>query len=150
MVKELTNYFLAEEVRGGRGMEKDSYIIEERGKCRKVMEAYTELYEKSDVLVVEAGKYGFVKLQYFNLHKGFDCAIAFKDSQSMFDDLWEEWYETYLLDFTKGTPMAEMDYGDMFKCLPEEKKKELMDKKICFAEKAGISPDQGLIPVASD
>lgn len=122
-------------------MEKELYIMEEeQDKCRKVMEAYTELYEKDDVLVVEAGKYGFVKLQYFNKNKGFDYAIIFTDSQNMFDDLWEEWYEMYLLDFVKGMPtvVAELDYDEIFKCLPDEKKKELMNKKKYFAEKAGI------------
>lgn len=120
-------------------MGKESYITEEeRNKCRKVMEAYMELYEKTDILVVEAGKYGFVKLQYFSLQKGFEDVVSFRDSQNMFDDLWEEWYDIYLLDFTKGTPMAEMEYDDMFKCLPEEKQKELMNKKIYFAERAGV------------
>lgn len=35
---------------------------EERKKCRKVAEAFTEMYEQEDMLVLEAGKYGFIKL----------------------------------------------------------------------------------------
>ena len=46
------------------------------------MEAYAELYEKTDVLVVDAGKYGFVKLQYFNAEKGFDDAVSFLESKT--------------------------------------------------------------------
>lgn len=36
---------------------------EERKKCQNVAEAFRELYELTDVVVVDAGKYGFVKLQ---------------------------------------------------------------------------------------
>ena len=111
---------------------------EEKEKCRKVMEAYAELYEKTDVLVVDAGKYGFVKLQYFNAEKGFDDAVSFLESQTMFEDLWEEWRILFLLDFAKGTSMVELDYKHIFQCLPDDKKSELMNKKIYFAERAGI------------
>lgn len=46
-------------------MEKKQYITgEEREKCRKVADAFAEL-EDADVVVVDAGRYGFVKLQYY-------------------------------------------------------------------------------------
>ena len=35
--------------------------------------------------------------------------------------------------------MEDMDYGDIFKCLPKEKQKELSDQRISFAEKTGIA-----------
>lgn len=112
---------------------------EELEKCRRVAEAYTELYESDDILVLEAGKYGFVKLQYYRVPFGFDELMTFTDSRSMFEDLWEEWLATKLLSLSKGTPMAEMSYEDIFKCLPKEKRKEIMDKKKYFAKKAGLS-----------
>ena len=115
---------------------------EEKEKCRKVMEAYAELYEKTDVLVVDAGKYGFVKLQYFNAEKGFDDAVSFLESQAMFEDLWEEWRMLFLLEFAKGTSMVELDYKHIFQYLPEDKKNELLNKKIYFAERAGIDFQQ--------
>lgn len=119
--------------------EKRKYISdEEREKCRQVVAAFTELFEQDDVLVLEAGKYGFVKLQYYKLPFGFDEVTTFTDSRSLFEDLWEEWFDTQLILLSRGTPMAEMDYKDIFKCLPKEKKKELMEKKKYFAEKAGI------------
>ena len=34
--------------------------------------------------------------------------------------------------------MEDMDYKDIFKCLPKEKQKELFDMKICFSEQTGI------------
>lgn len=111
---------------------------EEKEKCRKVMEAYAELYEKTDVLVVDAGKYGFVKLQYFNAEKGFDDAVSFLESQTMFEDLWEEWRILFLLDFAKGTSMVELDYKHIFQHLPDDEKKELLDKKAYFARLAEV------------
>ena len=44
-------------------MEKKTYITEaERKKCRRVADAFAEL-EDADVVVVDVGRYGFVKLQ---------------------------------------------------------------------------------------
>lgn len=40
-------------------MKKDTYISkEEQEKCRKVAEAFKELYEREDMIVLDAGKYG--------------------------------------------------------------------------------------------
>ena len=45
-------------------LEEEVYITdEERKKCQNVAEAFREFYELKDVVVVDAGKYGFVKLQ---------------------------------------------------------------------------------------
>ncbi|MCI8923999.1 MAG: hypothetical protein HFI45_08410 [Lachnospiraceae bacterium] len=56
-----------------RIMGEGTYITdEEREKCRKVADAFGELYEVTDIAVVDAGKYGFVKLQYYSKrHKYF-------------------------------------------------------------------------------
>ena len=119
---------------------KQKYITDEETiNCQKVADVFTELYESEDLLVLNAGRYGFVKLQYFNVQFGFDTAYIFVESQSLFDDLWREWLYTQLLDLAEGTPMEDMDYGDIFKCLPKEKQKELSDKRISFAEKTGIA-----------
>jgi len=34
----------------------------EHKKCKRVANAFTELYKKEDTIVLDAGKYGFVKL----------------------------------------------------------------------------------------
>jgi hypothetical protein len=53
-------------------MEKKTYITEtERKKCRRVADAFAEL-EDADVVVVDAGRYGFVKLQYYTPPIGFE------------------------------------------------------------------------------
>ena len=57
---------------------KEKYITDdEREKCRKVADAFAELYEIENILVVDAGRYGFVKLQYYRPPQGFEDAITF-------------------------------------------------------------------------
>ena len=56
----------------------------------------------------------------------------------MFDDLWEEWLHTQLIMLAKEMKIDDVDYDDMFKRLPEEKRNELMGRKQHFAELAGI------------
>lgn len=78
-------------------MEKKVYITkEEQEKCRRVAEAFAELYGLENILVMDAGRYGFVKLQYYKEPQGFDDVITFTDSQSMFENLWQEWLDTKL------------------------------------------------------
>ena len=114
---------------------KEIYITDSvREKCRKV----AELYEIENILVVNAGRYGFVKLQYYRPPQGFEDAITITDSRSMFENLWEEWLDTQLFLLAKGTPMAGMGYSEIFECLPKEKQKELIDKKAEFVRVAGI------------
>ena len=120
-------------------MEKRVYITDkEREKCQRVMEAYAELYENEDLLVLNAGRYGFVKLQSYRIPFGFDEITTFVDSQSLVDDLWEEWVETQLLILARDTPMEEMSYVDIFRSLPGEKQNEIMEKRNDFADRAGI------------
>lgn len=118
---------------------KERYITDdEKEKCRKVADAFAELYEIENILVVDAGRYGFVKLQYYRPPQGFEDVITFTDSRSMFENLWEEWFDTQLFLLAKGTPMEGMNYDEIFQCLPEEKQKELTNRKAEFARMAGI------------
>lgn len=118
---------------------KKSYITEaEKEKCRQVADAFAELYELENILVMDDGRYGFVKLQYYTENQGFDNVYTFTDCRSLFEDLWVEWLDTKLYLMAKGTPLLEKGYKGIFESLPEEKKKELMDKKADFAKKAGI------------
>ena len=118
---------------------KEIYITDdEREKCRKVADAFAEMYEIENILVVDVGRYGFVKLQYYRPPQGFEDAITFTDSRSMFENLWEEWFDTQLFLLAKGTPMAGMGYHEIFRCLPKEKQEELMNRKAGFAKTAGI------------
>ncbi|MDE5873184.1 MAG: hypothetical protein K2H07_04655 [Lachnospiraceae bacterium] len=120
-------------------MEKQIYITdEERGKCQKVADAFVELLDNEDLIILDAERYGFVKLQYFRFPFGFDTVDSFYDSKSLFDTLWDEWLHTQLIILSMNTPMADMDYADILKCLPQEKRKELLDSRLYFAKKTGI------------
>ena len=114
---------------------KEKHITDgEREKYRKVAEPY----EMENIFAVDAGRYGFVKLQYYRPPQGFEDAITFTDSRSMFENLWEEWLDTQLFLLAKGIPMAGMGYNEIFRCLPKEKQEELMNRKAGFAKTAGI------------
>ena len=119
-------------------MEKKVYITEEeQKKCRKVADAFAEL-EDMDVVVVDVGRYGFVKLQYYTPPTGFENDFTFTNSIKLFDDLWEEWLHTQLIMLAKEMKIDDVDYDDIFKRLPEEKQNELRSRKQHFAELAGI------------
>ena len=119
-------------------MEKKAYITEEeQEKCRRVADAFAEL-EDVDVVVVDVGRYGFVKLQYYTPPTGFENDFTFTDSMKLFDDLWEEWLHTQLVMLAKEMKIDDVDYDDIFKHLSEEKQNELGNRKRYFSELAGI------------
>lgn len=119
-------------------MDKKAYITEEeREKCRRVADVFAEL-EDVDVVVVDVGRYGFVKLQYYTPPTGFENDFTFTDSQALFNDLWEEWLHTQLIMLAREMKIEDIDYDDIFRQLPEEKQNELMGRKQHFAEAAGV------------
>ncbi len=121
-------------------MEKQVYITEEEwAKCQKVADAFVELYEIENILAVDAGRYGYVKLQYYKPPHGFEDAVIFTDSRDMFEDLWQEWLNTKLYMLAKGTPLMEGGYEGVFKSLTKEKQSELIERRADFAQKAGIA-----------
>ena len=120
-------------------MEKQVYITEEeRAKCQKVADAFAELYEIENILVVDAWRYGYVKLQYYKPPHGFEDVVNFTDSKVMFEDLWQEWLDTKLYLMAKGTPLMESGYDGIFKSLTKEKQMELIERKADYAKAAGI------------
>ena len=119
-------------------MEKETYITEEeQKKCRKVADAFSEL-EDMDIVVVDVGRYGFVKLQYYTPPTGFENDFTFTDSRRLFEDLWEEWLHTQIIMLAREMKIEDIDYDDIFRRLPEEKRDELMGRKQHFAKVAGI------------
>ncbi len=94
-------------------MEKKTYITEEeQKKCRKVADAFAEL-EDVDIVVVDVGRYGFVKLQYYTPPTGFENDFTFTNSKEMFEDLWEEWLHTQIIVLAKEMGINDIDY-DVF------------------------------------
>ena len=120
-------------------MEKQVYITEEeRAKCQKVADAFAELYEMENIMVLDAGRYGFVELKYYKPPHGFEDAITFTDSVARFEDLWEEWLNTKLYLMAKGTTLMEKGYKGVFENLSKEKQSELIVRKADFAKTAEI------------
>ena len=121
-------------------MEKKIYITEEeREKCQKVAEAFAELYEMADIVIVDVGRYGFVMLKYYTPPHGFEEDATFTDSRALFEALWQEWLDMKLYLMAKGTPLMEKGYKGVFESLSKEKQSEFIGRKTDFAEKAGLS-----------
>ena len=89
--------------KAGRDGDIENKTASKSRKCRKVAEAFTELYENDDTAILDAGKYGFVKLQYYNINNGFDCVTTYTDSSELFNSLWEDWLYINLLEQNRNT-----------------------------------------------
>ena len=121
-------------------MEKKVYITEEeRAKCQKVADAFTELYEMADIVVVDVGRYGFVMLKYYKLPHGFEEDATYTDSRSLFDALWQEWLHTSLYLTAKEMQLDDIFYEEVFNRLSKEKQSAIIGRKADFAKKAGIT-----------
>ena len=120
-------------------MEKQVYITgEERAKCQRVADAFAELYEMENIVVIDVDGYGFVELKYYKPPHGFEDAVTFTDGVALFEALWQEWLDTKLYLLAKGTPLLEKGYQGVFESLPEEKRSELIMRKADFAKAAEI------------
>lgn len=119
------------------------YITEtEHQKCTNVINAFTEYFEQLELLILDAGRYGFVKLQYFDESSAtFYEVVTFTNSEDLFYDLWNDWLNFQLLSYAKeeGAPMAKMEYEDIFHCLPPEKHQEFLNRYIYFVRKSKLS-----------
>lgn len=124
-------------------MEREVYITnEEREKCRKVADAYAELYELEDIFVANAGRYGFIKLLYYTDVNGFENMQTYVDSKKFFDDLWDDWLDYQFYEITSGTLATELSCDELFNSLPMIIQKEIEDKHSYFAEMAGLNNDE--------
>ena len=120
-------------------MDKRAYISEdERQRCQRVADAFAELYELEHIVVMDVGRYGFVKLQYYTPERGFEDAITFTDSKSLFEDLWQEWLDTKLYLLGLDEKMDDPDYEEVYQKLPKEKQQELISRKADFAKMVGM------------
>jgi len=121
-------------------MEKQVYITkEERAKCQKVVDAFAELYEMESIVVLDAGRYGFVMLKYYKLSYGFAEDETYTDSGALFDALWQEWFNTTLYLIAKEMQLDDIIYQEVFNRLPNEKQSAVIGRKADFAQRAGIS-----------
>lgn len=120
-------------------MKKNIFITKnERKKCKKVAKAYAKLDKNNNIVIIDTGKYGFVKLSDYNPHDGFITMETFTDSKKLFNNLWEDWLITQLYLKVKGTILSEMDHEEIFQHLPESEQKIFTAKHRYFARKAGV------------
>ena len=121
-------------------MRKQAFITEEESrKCRKVAEVFTEVYENDGTAVLDAGRYGFVKLQYYNIHNGFDCVTTYTDSKKLFNSLWDDWLFIHIFHLAESEAFENTKcICDIIKNLPHKKQKELANKKRYFLKKSGL------------
>ncbi|RKI76878.1 TnpV protein [bacterium 1xD42-87] len=94
---------------------------EERAKCQKVTDAFAELYEMEKIVVLDAGRYGFVELKYYKPPHGFEEDATFTDGRALFDALWQEWFDTTLYLTAKKMQLDNIIYEEVFNCLSKEK-----------------------------
>ncbi len=121
-------------------MEKQVYITqEERAKCQKVADAFAELYEMENIVVLDAGRYGFVELKYYKPPHGFEEDETFTDSRALFEALWQEWLHATLYLTAKEMQLDDIIYEKVFNNLSKEKQSTIIGRKTDFAQKAGIS-----------
>ena len=98
---------------------------EEHVKCQRVATAFEEMYELyGDMAVADAGKFGFVHLRWFD-GQSFSSSDIYTDSVELFNDLWEYWKEYHLLEPVKKTPLAELDYDELYNLLKSDEKIEM-------------------------
>lgn len=121
-------------------MEKKVYITEEeRAKCQRVADAFAELYEMENIVVLDAGRYGFVMLKYYKPPHGFEEDATFTDSRALFNALWQEWFDTTLYLVAKEMKLNDILYQEVFNRLSKEKQSVIIGRKADFALKAEIS-----------
>ncbi len=94
---------------------------EERAKCQKVTDAFAELYEMEKIVVLDAGRYGFVELKYYKPPHGFEEDATFTDGRALFDALWQEGFDTTLYLTAKKMQLDNIIYEEVFNCLSKEK-----------------------------
>ena len=121
-------------------MEKKVYITEEeREKCQKVVDAFAELYDMADIVVVDVGRYGFVMLKYYMPPHGFEEDETYTNSSALFEGLWQEWFNTKLYLMAREMQLDDILYEKVFNSLPKEKQSALIGEKVSFAQKSGVS-----------
>ena len=104
-------------------------------RCKKVIYAYSELFENEDIIVLDAGKYGFVKLQYYEFGYGFDSMEIFVNSEKLFNNLWQEWFNIQLFALVSECTDEEITPRKIFQNLSSDKQKELLNKRYYFENK---------------
>ena len=111
-------------------MEKKVYITEEeREKCQKVVDAFAELYDMADIVVVDVGRYGFVMLKYYMLPHGFEEDETYTNSSALFEGLWQEWFNTKLYLMARERQLDDFFYDKYLTVCQKKNSQHLLGRK---------------------
>ena len=118
----------------------EKYSKEEHDKCKKVAEAFRELYDMlGDTCVLDAGEFGFVYLTYYREQKScFDKNKVYRNAEELFEALWDEWLYSEVMQPLYGTEDAEAGFEEIYRKLPDERKQEYAVRKQQFMDLAGL------------
>ncbi|MDE6983755.1 MAG: hypothetical protein K2O99_04360 [Lachnospiraceae bacterium] len=122
-------------------MKCNAYItVNEHEKCRRIAAVFAEFKREDDgIIITDAGKYGFVRLSYYNEAYGFGKSVCYTDSHTLFNALWQDWLNEQLFQIAlQKQSLMNMNYTDILQSLPEETRSALIARRQYFAEKAGI------------
>lgn len=86
---------------------------QETQKCKKVVQAFNDFLQQTDILVLDTGRYGFALLKYFD-HDEFGCIETYINSNELFDALWQEWLKEKLISLYIDTSIINFDYEEIF------------------------------------
>lgn len=112
------------------------YISEmERKKCKIISEIFSGLCKALDIVIMDTGKYGFVKMQYDDEEREFINISTFIDGDGLFEALWKDWLNEQLFTYALRPPYEFMDYEEIFEHLPKKRQTQLMAKRIYFRQK---------------
>ncbi len=87
--------------------------------------------------MIDAGRYGFVKLQCYTPSYGFEELDTYTDSNRLFEGLWDEWLNLNVFLLAREMQLDDVLYEEVFDNLPKEKQLELIGRKDDFAKKGG-------------
>lgn len=119
------------------------YSKEDHDKCKKVAEAFRELYDMlGDTCVLDAGKFGFVYLTYYREQKScFDRNRVYWNAEELFEALWNEWLYNKVMQPVYGAEDADLGFEEIYRRLSDERKQEYAVRKQKFMELAGLKPE---------
>ena len=104
---------------------------QETQKCKKVVQAFNDFLQQTDILVLDTGRYGFALLKYFD-HDEFGCIETYINSNELFDALWQEWIKEKLISLYIDTSIINFDYEEMFNKLSIKTQNEILEAREHF------------------
>ena len=113
-----------------------NFTEEEREKCLKVVDAFQEYFEDlGDTIIADCGKFGMMWFRWYK-DGDFGAHELYDNADELFDALWTAWLEHQLLTPVLGTPVAELEYDELYDILHPEMKKIYAEKKQYFRDRA--------------